>query len=150
MGDLKKLFKTEENLELNGVWRSLGDKLRVLVARWNNTNHKRTMEILMKPYQHMRGGQGMTEDVAEELLIKGMAKSILLGWENMEEDGVPVPYSLKEALRVLTEYKDLRGAVQGIAMSMEAYQKANDEETEKNLPDTSTGRTKSGKTSIGS
>ena len=145
MGDIKKLFKTEENLELNGVWRSLGDKLRVLVARWNNTNHKRIMEILMKPYQHTRATHNITEDVAEEILIKGMSKAILLDWEGMEEDGVPVTYSQKEAIRVLTEYKDFRITVQGIAMSMEAYQKTEDEEMEKNSQTSSTGRIKSGK-----
>ena len=145
MGDLKKLFKTDSEMEVNGVWRSLGDSMKVLVARWNNTNHKRTMEILMKPYQHIRASQSMTEDVAEEILIKGMAKAILIGWEGMEEDGVPVSYSHKECLRVLSEYKDFRAAVQGIAMSMEAYQKTEDEETEKNSPDSSTGPTESGK-----
>lgn len=144
MGDLKKLYKTDESLETSGVWESIGNGIKVKVARFNNTNHKRIMEVLMKPHQHSLRNNTLAEDVAEELLIKGMAKAVLLDWEGLEEDGVPVKYSNKESIRVLTEYKDFRSIVRSISESMEVFKHQDDEETEKNFEATSTGQSESG------
>lgn len=132
MGDLKKLYKTDEVKETNGTWENLGDGIQVLVARWGNKNFNRVMEGMMKPHQHSLRNNNLPDDVASEIISKVMAKTILLGWEGIEEDSVTVVYSQKEALRLLTEYKDFKGRIQGIAQSMEIFKTQEDEETEKN------------------
>lgn len=139
MGDLKKLFKTDENLETAGVWQDLGDSIRVKVARFNNTNHKRVMEGLMKPYQHMLRRGNLSEEIAEKILVQGMARTILLDWEGLEEDGKPIKYSMKNAERIMMEFKDFRDLVHNISQSMEIYKIQEDAETEKNSKPTSTG-----------
>jgi len=139
MGDLKKLFKTDENLETAGVWQDLGDGIRAKVARFNNTNHKRVMEGLMKPYQHAMRRGTLAEDVAEKILVQGMARAILLDWEGLEEDEKPVKYSTKNAERIMLEFKDFRDLIHGISTTMELYKIQEDAETEKNSKATSTG-----------
>lgn len=131
MGDLKN-YKTDAKKENEGVWQNLGDGVKVLVARWNNKNFNRVMEGLMKPHQYALRNNNLPDDVAAEILSKVMARTVLLGWEGLEEDGVPVVYSQKEALRVLTDYKDFKAHVQSVAQSMEVYKSQEDEETEKN------------------
>jgi len=139
MGDIKKLFMTDENRETSGVWQDVGDGIRLKVARFNNTNHKRIMEGLMKPYQHQMRRGTLAEDVAEKLLVQGMAKAILIDWEGLEEDGKPVKYSHKNAERLMLEVKDFRDLVHNISQTMDIYKMQEDAETEKNSEPTSTG-----------
>jgi len=139
MGDLTKLFKTDEKLEISGVWEDVGNGIRVKVARFNNTAHKRVMEQLMKPHQHAMRTKSMSEEVAEKLLVKGMAKTILLDWEGVEVDGKPIQHSVKNAEQILSDFKDFRDLISNISTSMEIYRIQETEETEKNSETTSTG-----------
>jgi len=69
-----------------------------------------------------------------------MARAILLDWEGVEEDGKSLPYSVKNAERLLLELKDFRDFIHGISTTMEIYKMQEEEETEKNSKPTSTGQ----------
>ena len=61
-----------------------------------------------------------------------MAKCILLDWKGLQEDGKDLPYSYDNAVRILTEYRDLRDYVSDIANEIETFKLEEDEEAEKN------------------
>ena len=130
--DLKKEFATDESLEEEGVWQDFGDDLKCKIARMGNKNYQKEFQKLSKPYKKQIRRGTLNDAKAEEILIKTMAKAILLGWEGLEEDGNPVPYSEKNAIHILTEYKDFRDLIGDYADDLEAYKIEEDEEAEKN------------------
>lgn len=133
MGDIKKMFGVNKNLEISGVWQDIGDGVSVKVARMGNPEYQKDFERVSKPHRRAIRRGTLNNEVAEKLLIKVMARTILLDWKGLEEDGVAVPFNNENALRILTEYKDLRDYVSDIANDIEVFKQEEDEEAEKNL-----------------
>ena len=132
MGDVKKIFGTNKTDEIEGKWNDIGDGIQILVARIGNPEYQKEFQRISKPHKRALRRGSLNDEVAERLLIKVMAKNILLDWKGLEEDGVVVPYSYDNAIRILTEYKDLRDYVSDIANEMESFKAEEDEEAEKN------------------
>ena len=132
MGDIKKIFGVNQNLEIDGVWQVIGDGIMVKVARMGNPEYQKEFQKVSKPHRRALKRGTLSDEVAEKMLISVMAKTILLGWKGVEEDGVEVPFSHENAKRILTEYKDLRDYVSDIANDIDMFQRENDEEAEKN------------------
>jgi hypothetical protein len=132
MGDVKKIFGTNKTDEIEGKWNDIGDGIQILVARIGNPEYQKEFQRISKPHKRALRRGSLNDEVAERLLIKVMAKNILLDWKGLEEDGVVVPYSYDNAIRILTEYKDLRDYVSDIANEMESFRADEDEEAEKN------------------
>lgn len=137
--DIKKTYGTDRKKEVDGVWEDLGDGARVLVARIGNPNYRKVFEQLTKPYTKAIRRGTLSEEKATELIIKSLAKSVLLKWEGIKEDGKLVKYSEAEAIRLMTDYPDFRDQIQEIANDLETYKITEDEETEKNSGTSSTG-----------
>lgn len=118
---LNTRYKTDKNLEENGVWVDLGDGLRVLVARFNSKRSREVHRRLRRAYENFRGD--LPEALEQELTIKQMAEGVLLGWEGMtfEDDGPPVEYSVQNAIKALTEFPDFREDVAAIALKRDNY-----------------------------
>ena len=132
MGDVRKIFGTDKQAEIEGKWNDIGDDIKLLIARIGNPEYQKAFQKISKPHRRAIRRGTLNDEVAEKLLVKAMAQTILLDWEGLEEDGVPVPYSTDNAIRILMEYKDLRDYVSDIANEMEGYRADEDEEGEKN------------------
>ena len=117
--DLKKEFSFDENLSNNGVWVAIGDGARVLVARMNNINYRKGLRRAVIPYG--RRGVAMTEDQNREVLARMTARHLLLGWDNLSEDGQDLTYSEEEAYRLLTTYEEFFQVVVAIASDSQNY-----------------------------
>ena len=132
MGDIRKMFGTNKNAEIDGVWQDIGEKVKVKVARIGNPQYQKAFRKITKPHKQALRRGSLNDEVADKLLIKAMAKSILLDWSGLEEDGKPVPYSYENAVRLLTDYRDFRDDVSDFANDMESFRAEEDKETEKN------------------
>ena len=132
MGDIKQMFGVNKNLEISGVWQDIGDGVSVKVARTGNSEYQKVFEKISKPHKRAIRRGTLNNDVAEKLLIKVMAKTILLDWKGLEEDGMEVPFSDEAALRILTDYKDLRDYISDISNDIEVFKQEDDEDAEKN------------------
>jgi len=133
MADLKKLFGTDQNKEKEGVWQDMGDGLKMRIARIGNPNYQKRFQALSKPHRRALRRGTLSDEIAEQLLIKCLAETIVLDWEGVEENGSTIPYSVDNAIRVLTDYPDLRNYVNDIANEMEGYKEDVDEEAIDNL-----------------
>jgi len=121
--DLKK-FATNKNKEVDGIWHDLGDGLSVLVARARNTKYIAELRLRMKPYQNrLQRNDSTMEEIAEKVITEVMAKTILLDWKGMENDGKKFPYSYENCVAVLSDkkYTDFRELIEGLADDMSAY-----------------------------
>jgi len=118
-------FKTDCALEVNGVWKTIleenGKKTRVLVARDNNANFVSELRKEMAPYQTKIQRDNLTQDEADVILAKVMAKTILLDWENIQnDDDSLMPYSVDNAFNLLM-IKDFRLMIIAMSSEMDSY-----------------------------
>ncbi len=144
MGDIKKLFGVDKKKEVDGVWEDITEDVRVKIARMGNPNYQKEIARLMKPHRRAVRRGTVDDSVIEKCVTQAMARTVLLDWEGIEEDGKKVLYSFDEARRLLTEYKEFRDQVSEIASELETFQDNEDEETVKNLKMSSAGTSKSG------
>jgi len=137
--DLKKIFATDERREIEGTWIPLPDpagKARIKVARYGNPNFVRAIDEATRNYRQAgRGIVKIPEEMARKILIETLASTVLLDWENIEDDGKPVPYNRENAEAMLEKYKDFRDFVSSCSTNFELYHVEAMEEGAKNLED---------------
>ena len=134
MGDVKKLFGTDPKKEQEGVWRDdIGGDIRMKIARIGNPNYQKRFQTLSKPHRRAIRRGTLPDDIAEKLLIQCLAETIVLDWENVQYEGEDLPYSVENAVRLLTDIPELRNIINDIANELEGYQTEDDEEAVENL-----------------
>ena len=135
--DISKKFATDAELELNGVWQEIGRDTdgkvcRVKIARTGNERYAKLMDRLMRPHRRaVRTGQ-MDDGLWDSIIIRVIAETVLLDWENIDDNGVAVPYSKENAIALMTKYKDFRILIAEIANEMETFRNVEVGEAEKN------------------
>ena len=92
-----------------GVWVDMDDA-RLRIASWMNEGQRAYVTQRMEPYQRTRPGsraKNIEEEIAEDILIESVARHVLLGWENLTDNGAPLVYSTNKAKELLSD-KQLR------------------------------------------
>jgi len=118
MFDLEKLA-TDPRKEEDGVWKPITGDAQVKVARANNPKYR---AALMK-YQKKFCGLVIdpTSEEFEKAVIYAMAEAILVDWENLAIKGELIPYSVENAIKILTEYPDFKELVSSYAMDADNF-----------------------------
>jgi hypothetical protein len=126
-------FRMDSELETGGVWCDVGEGLRVLVARARNVKFREYVRQLMKPHlRKVRRGK-IDPDLLEDINRKATAKTILLGWEDLQDDdGKDVPYSPEKAEEYLKEFPDFAEIVMEFATDVDLYRERDREDAEGN------------------
>jgi hypothetical protein len=143
--DVFKEFQTDERKENEGVWVELGDKdengkaPRIKIARSRNPKYVKMFNRLMKPYKRLWDQDKLPQETLQKILIRTIAKTVLLDWEGLKQGDQELIYSEKEAIRLLTELKDFRDLIASYSSEMELFKTEQDEEAEKNSSGTSSG-----------
>ncbi len=119
-------FETDKEKEIEGAWVDAGAGLRIRVARVGNQEYQRYLQKLGRPYiQSARSGT-VPIDVVDDITRRAVARHILLGWENMQDDNdEEIKYSEEKAFELLTEYRDFFELVLGFASDIELFRKEN-------------------------
>ena len=128
--------KTDLVKEVDGTWVDFILGIRLKIARSRNAKYNEMIRNLTENMRiDMRDGKFDTEGF-NEVLVQVRAHTILLDWENVDEDGVEIPYSPEKAMQYFRdpELKDFYTFVVAISESAEAYKKDLVKESEKNLP----------------
>lgn len=99
--DIKKQFATDRNLEIEGIWVPISDGARIKVARMNNPEFNKLFRKLSKPYMTALQTGTLSEDISEEIMLECYAKTVLVDWDGIEENGEQVPYSPEKAKEYL-------------------------------------------------
>lgn len=120
--DLKNL-KTDPTKELEGVWEDFGEGTQILIARIGNKNYEKRLKELALPYKRQIRTNTISEDVYEDLLNKAVAKTIILDWKNLKEDGKEIKYSPEKAYELISNpaYKDFKEALLTIAQEIALF-----------------------------
>jgi len=114
-------LKTDENLENEGVWVTLPSKIRLKIGRSGSEAWKREYgKIHRERARGFRQGK-VPDDLLEEIVLEAMARTILLGWENIEDDnGLPIPYSVENARKLLS-VREIRDDVTALSQENDLF-----------------------------
>jgi len=134
---LYDMFETSEDIETTGFKLEIVDGTNVIsfrIARAGGRNKAfgTALQAAMKPHE-MAAQRGAVEDsVAEGILIRCIAKHIVLDWDNVVgRDGEAIEYSAEAATALLTELPDLRDMIWKEAQDVANFQVESTEETAK-------------------
>lgn len=112
--DLNK-FKTDQTLELEGVWVPFDDA-RIKIARLNNPQMAAAYAAKIRPYR----GAKIPEGVEEEIMVECLASHVLLDWEGVTHDGAAFPHTRENAVKAL-KIKDFAEFVINCARDFELF-----------------------------
>ena len=92
----------------------------LVIARGNNENFKKVFRTLTKPYQREIDRGSMKNELAEELLCKALAQTVLLGWDAEKMPG-NFPYTVDNAESLLLNDTDCRAFVLDVSREAENF-----------------------------
>lgn len=119
--DIFEAFATDEKREVEGAWFPLSKTAKVLVARSGNDNYVAALRRKLEASGiDLTSTSKEDEAAAETVFIDVMAEALLLGWEGLRFQGVPITYS-KESARKMLAIKDFRKKISDFAGSFEAF-----------------------------
>lgn len=128
-------IRTDLNKEVDGVWVNFVEGIRLKIARARNSKYVEFLRSLTEnKRKEIRNDDIKTEDFAD-ILMQVRAKTILLGWENIQDDnGNEILYSYEQALEFFRdkELKDFYNFVVGVSENINNYKKDLVKESEKN------------------
>lgn len=125
--DITKEFGTDSVKEKDGVEVDIGGAT-LIVARTGSMAYNKLVDKLFKVNKRVLDLKNeAAEQLNEKLMAEVLAKTVLLGWSGIEENGAPLPYSLENAQRLLM-IKDFRALVAEKASDFTLYKAAVEEE----------------------
>lgn len=129
--DIFSTYAVDEDKELNGTWRTIGDS-KFKVARSNNENY---VKLLAKKVEENREvlerGDEEARSLDRKIIIDIMAEAILLDWQNVTYKGAGMPYS-KDNAKELLAHREFRREIARMSDEFSAYKAKLEEEAVKN------------------
>ncbi len=107
--NLDKYFKTDADLEKNGMWHELSDDLGFLIRPFKGTNPrvKAAMAAYYKPHARQVELGTLDPTKEREIQAKLFIEVCLVDWKGIEIDGKPTEFSKDAALKLFTDLPDL-------------------------------------------
>lgn len=112
---LYKLFKTNENLETDGIWLEYGqtekgEPVRIKIARagGHNSAFSKALEKATRPYRKAIQTGMLDNKTADKLYKEVFADTVVLDWINVEgPDGKPMEFQRENVLKLFKDLPDL-------------------------------------------
>ncbi|MFA7063658.1 MAG: hypothetical protein WC132_05935 [Methanomethylophilus sp.] len=112
---LYKLFKTNENLETDGIWLEYGQTadgkpVRIKIARagGHNVAFAKALEKATRPYKKAIQTGTLDDKTATRLYREVFADTVVLDWINVEgPDGQPMDFNKENVLKLFEDLPDL-------------------------------------------
>jgi len=131
--DLNKTFKTDIELENKGTWVEVGNGCELLLGRVGGDNYNKVFGEISKPYRLQIRTSTLSDADADSILTESIARAVLLDWKGLFIDEEELEYSVDNAIKVLTEYKDFKKLVTELASDIEQYRVSEEEQASGNL-----------------
>lgn len=109
-----------DDLKTKGAWVEFNGA-RFLVAYARNPEYIKTMKALSKPHEQAIKKDKLDPEVANELYCKALAKTILLGWENVGDGKNAIEYSVEVAENALRNNDDIREFIVAFSEDISNY-----------------------------
>lgn len=131
MLDIFSTFATDEVAENEGVWVP-HSKARFLIGRAGNRNYVKLLgEQIEKHQLELDAKDEAADKLSQKIMIDVVAKTVLLGWENLAYKGKPLAYSVENAVMLL-KHKDFRLLVSKMSDDINNFRSKLEETVAKN------------------
>lgn len=108
-------FKTDGSLEKSGILieygqTETGNPICIRIARAGGANkaYEKRMEAEVKPYRRMIQNETIEKALIDRILRKVFAETVVLGWENVEDEtGKAIPFSVDNCIKLFEDLPDL-------------------------------------------
>lgn len=112
---LHKQFKSDEKKENEGIDITYGpndDKtiptFRILRRGPSNQRYVKTLENESKPYRRLLELGALDNKIQEKIMRRVFCSSILMGWENVQDEkGKIIPFNFENAVQLFEELPEL-------------------------------------------
>lgn len=128
-------YKTDPNLEENGVWVPFGDGVEFLLARFTSKKSKAVRRELEKPYLRQIRSDSLSPEIQDEITIKQMAEAIVLGWKGVpdpDNESKELKFSKENVVKLLTRFPDLKDDLAQAALERSTFKAIDMEEAKGN------------------
>ena len=107
--NLEDLFGEDDDRLQKGIWvvHANGPEFRVCGATDSNPRYMKMKEKVLKPLRRAAAHDAVSEKEANKALAKVYSYCIVIDWRNVKVEGVTVPYSQAECLKILIAYPKL-------------------------------------------
>lgn len=129
------LFSCDTEMEKKGIWQDFGIYGKFLIARSGGANARYVTMLskAMEPYQRQLQKDMMDNDVAESILRKIFAKTVVLDWSGViGRDGKEIKYSYDNCIKLLTDLPEFFQDMREESARIQNFRKSDLEEDSKN------------------
>lgn len=121
--NLDKLFKSDINLEKEGVWFEIAEGIQFRVRRFGGSNFeiKKAMTKYYKPYSKLIERGLLPEAKEKEIYTKAFIDACIVEWKGVEIDGEITPFSFDAALKLFKELPELLETLMEHSQSSDHY-----------------------------
>ena len=106
-----------KDIKEEGVWFDIDGETKLLIASMQNKHFTSYLRKISQPYlAHLEEGR-LDAEVAKHLVHQAAAKTILLDWKGLKNNGEEWPYTEENCKRIMTEaqYSDFQNLVMDLA-----------------------------------
>lgn len=130
--DIFQSFATNESAEKEGVIVEYANA-KFKVARKGNPAYRKLLGKLYKMNRFVLESKGdAAEKKSDEILSDVISKTILVGWEGVEANGKPLPFSQEAAYDLLLKLKEFRSFIDTASEDLERFKLHQEDEDVKN------------------
>jgi len=132
-----KLNRIRQDLDRagKGVWCPYVEDVELLIGGSSQQEYANYIRRATKPYQNLIRRDQMPDDKAQEIMVRGAARYLLLGWKNLQDDnGEDIPYSEDKAHELLSDprLRDLYRFVTDMSNENSLFAEDQEEDDRKN------------------
>lgn len=132
---LYKIFETDKNIEVDGVWLEYDEGVKIRVARAGGANKRylKAMEKLFRKHRKAIQLDTLPEEKARVLMREVYVDTVILGWEGVtDKEGNPMSFNRENCLKLFSDLPDLFNDVQEQAGKIALFKADLDEIDSKN------------------
>lgn len=122
--NLDSLFKTNSNLEKDGVWFKAGEGVSFLVRRFGGSNSQR-LKLAMAKYHKPKARLIELDQLSPEethlIMSKVFAEACLVDWKGVQIDEQDVPCNFENAVKLFTTLPELFESLWSYASGYESF-----------------------------
>lgn len=137
--DFGKNFASDEAKEEEGVWEEFGEGAGLLIASSHNKKFQKLFRKVPAGIREQMNNGTLSDGIARGIMAGIFAKSILLDWKKISDEGKELSYSEETAKEYLIKYKRLANFVWERAEDQTRFMNEEVEEEAKNSKGSSSG-----------
>lgn len=122
--NLQKKFKTDDNLEVNGIIIKMDEELTFTIARAGGANKafNRKTRKATQPYRRQIASGAVDDELMAGIMKKVFCQTCLKAWTGVtDENGKAVPCNVENALALFTELPELYDQLQEDATNAQLF-----------------------------